>query len=227
MPALLPEQRDLIRDLLELQTLWDPPDQHPVTHAGMSRSSKWFFQADKCAACILARIGEDLHILRLLRTTLLARRKRGRPRPQLLRWVNSWIDYTPRSEEIRAETVEQARRLMRARRAAREALQPREFRSSEKRYDDVSDVSANEGSNDSDVECEIIEDYRHGSEGDRFPSHPKTAAGESSRKARSHLHVGFGSSRRARSGQSRSSGAQADGYHELVSSSGHESDEWI
>lgn len=223
---LLPEQQDLVRDLLDLQALWDRSHRSQAPSADRSRS-KWSFQADECAACTLARVGGDLNMLRLLRTTLLARRKRGRPRPQLLRWVNSWIDYTPRSEEIRTETVEPARRLMNARRAARKALNRGELTSSTERYDDLSDGLADDGLNDSDIEGEIIEDYRNGAAALQPEITSKATAGEPSRRARAGENDGSSYSRIVGNRPSRSSKAPAEEYRRLLPSWGQGSDDWV
>ncbi|KAI9780626.1 MAG: hypothetical protein M1816_002787 [Peltula sp. TS41687] len=112
------EQMKLVRELRTLHSLWYPPEQYSQTFFDIP-PSQWAFQADRCKACILARVGADKVTLMQLRITLLARRQRHRPEPRLLRWVDGCISWKSSAQEAMTESEEQAKSLKRARRKAR------------------------------------------------------------------------------------------------------------
>ncbi|KAK2762315.1 hypothetical protein FQN54_001325 [Arachnomyces sp. PD_36] len=92
-------QRDILQSLRELHSMWLQPDVYSSTFLE-TPLPEWSFQEDKCEACMLARIGENVIILTSLRTVILSR-TRTRPntrtgkrprRPRITRWVEEWIN---------------------------------------------------------------------------------------------------------------------------------------
>lgn len=128
------EQMKLVRDLRSLHSLWYPPELYGQTFFD-SPQSKWTFQADRCKACMLARVGADKVTLTQLRITLLARRQRKRREPRLLRWVDGCIGWKSHAQEVINESKEKAKSLKRARRRARRASGKRGRKTANKNAD--------------------------------------------------------------------------------------------
>ncbi|KAI9750908.1 MAG: hypothetical protein M1815_001519 [Lichina confinis] len=119
MSALSTEHKKLISSLRALNALWTPPHDYRQNFL-CEPEQKWRYQEDDCGACMLARIGEDEGTLLLLRTTLLARMQPDLADPRLLRWVEGWVSWSGRGDEIRAESKKLAKSLRPARKTARE-----------------------------------------------------------------------------------------------------------
>lgn len=124
MSALSAEHQKLINHLRALNALWTPPHDYRQNFL-CEPEQKWRYQEDDCGACMLARIGEDEDTLVLLRATLLARMQPDLADPRLLRFVDGWISWTGRGDEIGAESKTLARSLRPARKIARDVRRRR------------------------------------------------------------------------------------------------------
>lgn len=123
--ASSPKHGILVHDLRRLYALWVPPEVDDGI-ALNKRRVRWSFQSDGCKACMLANVGIDVECLIQLRTTLVARRHRRRYAPQPLQWIESWIVWSCRANEIVAESDRKARALKKALRRARKDRRKRE-----------------------------------------------------------------------------------------------------
>ena len=113
LPKLPFEQRKLIHDIRALHGLWLSPSIYRKTFCS-SPTKRWSLQSDGCKACMLARVGVDAEALVQLRTVLVARRKKQRPKPRLLGWVESWIIWHASAREIMTESDQNVRALRKA-----------------------------------------------------------------------------------------------------------------
>lgn len=90
-PGLRPEYQQFIHTLRTMQALWLPPSQYRP-----SSLDRWSFQADRCEACVLARVGGDDDSVRALRAAVLSRAmsdyKPGARGPHFLPWIDAWVD---------------------------------------------------------------------------------------------------------------------------------------
>jgi len=128
----------LLLRLRPLHALWLPaPTYRARFHA--DHLPLWAFQPDGCEACMLARVGADKATLVALRTLLLSRRRKGRPAPRLLRWVDGWIAAVggQEAEALRVEGEVDGRALRGVRGAARRARGGRRGDESESEGDDL------------------------------------------------------------------------------------------
>ena len=127
----------LVNDLRALHALWLPPADYRIYFL-REPTPRWSFQPDRCGACILARIGEHVETLILLRTTLLARQKRHLDDPRLLRWVEGWIAWSSPGEDLVIESDSRARSLRQAKKFVRKPSRPCPMTETEKHEADIS-----------------------------------------------------------------------------------------
>ncbi|KAI9818610.1 MAG: hypothetical protein M1832_004383 [Thelocarpon impressellum] len=111
-PFMSRRAQDTVSALRAMQAMWLPPNRWAPP-----RGAKWRRQPDGCEACVLARIGADESSLVHLRAALLSRTWRNRRPPRLLRWVDGWIGWTGRRQEIEDESQTRSRELRKTRRA--------------------------------------------------------------------------------------------------------------
>lgn len=74
-----------------------------------------------CEACILSVVGANLQMLSDLRASMLGRRKKGLPRPRLLKIVDAWIDGTGHGLDIRRDSDELGKEIRKCRRQMQKA----------------------------------------------------------------------------------------------------------
>jgi hypothetical protein len=74
-----------------------------------------------CEACILSVVGANLQMLSDLRASMLGRRKKGLPRPRLLKIVDAWIDGTGHGLDIRRDSDELGKEIRECRRQMQKA----------------------------------------------------------------------------------------------------------
>lgn len=74
-----------------------------------------------CEACILSVVGANLQMLSDLRASMLGRRKKGLPRPRLLKIVDAWIDGTGHGLNIRRDSDELGKEIRQCRRQMQKA----------------------------------------------------------------------------------------------------------
>jgi hypothetical protein len=74
-----------------------------------------------CEACILSVVGANLQMLNDLRASMLGRRKKGLPRPRLLKIVDAWIDGTGHGLDIRRDSDELGKEIRECRRQMQKA----------------------------------------------------------------------------------------------------------
>lgn len=146
------EQERLVQGLRELQALWLIPGIYRTTFRA-NPSPRWRYQDDACEACILSIIGNSTSTITALRTVILSRLQRHRPKPRLLRWVDGWIGWTGRAESLRVTSEDDAAALRRIRETTRRA----EGRGRGRERNGLAPDAAAE--DDDDFENDIIEYY--------------------------------------------------------------------
>ncbi len=174
--CLNPEQEGLVQSLRRLQALWLAPETYHKTFSAHPDPS-WPYQTDACEACMLSRIGASIPTIIALRTVILSRKRKHRPEPRLLRWVEGWIGWTGEAESLRVMSEDDGLELNKARRAARHVA-GRGMR--RERNQNVQNAAA--GDSGDDFEHEIIDHYAALAsstylpirEGDKCFGHPPT-----------------------------------------------------
>ncbi|KAI9876779.1 MAG: hypothetical protein M1830_005724 [Pleopsidium flavum] len=151
--CLHPEQKALVQNLRKLQALWLAAETYSKTPSAHPDPS-WPYQIDACEACMLARIGASIPTITALRTVILSRKRKYRPEPRLLRWVDGWIGWTGEAESLRVISEDDGAKLKKARRAAR-----RRCARGMGREDHETVRNAAAGDSDDDFEHEIIDHY--------------------------------------------------------------------
>ncbi|MCJ1367202.1 hypothetical protein MMC16_006334 [Acarospora aff. strigata] len=134
-----------------------------------------------CSACMLSRIGASIKTVLALRVVLISRRRKGRPVPRLMRWVDGWLDVRADAEALKRISDGEGRALREVRKRARrgggredgrkEKVVGRsgcgEVREDQEVGDSASDSDGDgDGDGDGDFENEIIDCYARADEGD-------------------------------------------------------------
>lgn len=114
---LTEDQQDTILTLRELHSLWLTEADYYKTFLSPPDPA-WPYQFDKCEACMLSHISKNPDVLVNLHIVLRSRTRRSRRYrhlgpPQLLRWVEEWINTYARkvAKEMFAVSRQEARDL--------------------------------------------------------------------------------------------------------------------
>ncbi|KAI9793744.1 MAG: hypothetical protein M1833_000690 [Piccolia ochrophora] len=156
-PDLSPEHQCFVQSLRALNAMWT--SEADLRHSfSVKPSDTWCEQRDRCAGCMLARVGAKRAVCVDLLVALHSRVKQGgkRPAPRLIRWVRGWLNWNGGvGEGLDRDVQARARNLKRARRRAREVA--REARAG--KMEGAGEVSEGEGEGEDDVQGDLL--WRH------------------------------------------------------------------